>query len=116
MHNSVNMQDSLALPFGDGSDDDDEGGLGGEEEDEAADVNFNVTVTRGGSSLVFECVSDGSYVDVRHVSLEPAGRVEDSDTAFTGPVFGELDDAMQEAFRGFIAERGIDENLGEYLR
>jgi hypothetical protein len=46
-------------------------------------VTFNVTVTKGESSLVFECVSDGTYLDVRHVSHEPAGAPE-SETAYTG--------------------------------
>jgi hypothetical protein len=48
-----------------------------------AQVVFNVTVTKGESSLVFECVSDGTYLDVRHVSHEPASGPE-SATAYTG--------------------------------
>lgn len=114
---SVNMQDSLALPFDDklGADEDDN--MDEEEDDSAdgADVNFNVTVTKGASSLVFECISDGTYVDVRHVSLEPAGGLE-SETSYTGPVFAELDEQLQSGFRDYLQERGIDEDLGEYLR
>lgn len=75
LHVIRRQQDSLALPFDDklGADEDDN--MDEEEDDSAdgADVNFNVTVTKGASSLVFECISDGTYVDVRHVSLEPAG-------------------------------------------
>lgn len=110
------------MDFGDSDDEDDgEGGAG--EEGEPNDVNFNVTVTKGGSALVFECTSDGSYVDIRHVSLEPADGSStgssaglDEDTAFSGPVFGELDDELQNGFRAFLAARGIDDALGEYLR
>eukprot|EP00878_Enallax_costatus_P000814 GHUV01000939.1.p1 GENE.GHUV01000939.1~~GHUV01000939.1.p1 ORF type:complete len:252 (+),score=58.73 GHUV01000939.1:177-932(+) len=105
---SVNLQDSLAV-----------GGYEeGEEEDEGAeadDVNFNVTVTKGDKALVFECISDGSYVDIRHISLEPAGGL-DSETTYTGPVFAELDSELQNAFREYITERGINEDLGEFLR
>jgi hypothetical protein len=31
-------------------------------------------------------------------------------------VFGELDEALQDSFRAYLAERGITEDLGEYLR
>ncbi len=34
-------------------------------------VTFNVTVTKGSQSLVFECDSDGTYVAINHVSHEP---------------------------------------------
>lgn len=50
---------------------------------------------------MFECLSDGTYVDIRHVSLEPAEGIE-SETAFTGPVFAELDAELQEGFRTYI--------------
>lgn len=106
------MQDSLALPF---DSEGDEGGEGDDDDEEPNDINFNVTVSKAGSSLVFECTSDGTYVDIRHVSLEPSGGVE-SETSYTGPVFGELDDNLQEAFRAYVAERGVNEDLGEYLR
>lgn len=107
---SVNMQDSLgSLSFG-GDEGEDES-----EMDEAADVQFNVTVTKADKALVFECISDGTYLDIRHVSLEPAEGI-DSDTVFTGPVFSELDSELQDAFREYVTERGINEDLGEYLR
>ena len=35
---------------------------------------------------MFECTSDGTYVDIRHVSLEPKDGVP-SETTYTGPVF-----------------------------
>jgi hypothetical protein len=70
------LQDSLA--GGPLADEDEE-----DEVDDVNDVNFNVTVTKGDSALVFECISDGTYVDIRHVSLEPAEGI-DSETAYTG--------------------------------
>eukprot|EP00775_Hariotina_reticulata_P005272 gene5272-5507_t len=105
---SVNMQDSLA--GGPLADEDEE-----DEVDDVNDVNFNVTVTKGSSALVFECISDGTYVDIRHVSLEPAEGI-DSETAYTGPVFAELDNELQGSFREYLQERGVNEDLGEYLR
>jgi hypothetical protein len=70
------MQDTLAASF----ESDDEGGDGGEEPN---DITFNVSVAKGAQALVFECSSDGTYVDIRHVSFEPASGVE-SETSYTG--------------------------------
>ncbi|KAJ9527709.1 hypothetical protein QJQ45_025986 [Haematococcus lacustris] len=78
-------------------------------------VVFNVHVVKGGHALVFECESDGTFMAINHVSHEPKeGDVPDS--AYTGPVFEELDEALQGHFREFLAERGISIDLGEYLR
>lgn len=46
-------------------------------------VFFNVTVTKGDEALVFNCASDGTYLDIRHVSHEPAEGIA-SETAYTG--------------------------------
>ncbi|KIZ03538.1 hypothetical protein MNEG_4420 [Monoraphidium neglectum] len=106
---AVNLQEGVPQEFEEGEEDEgDEGELGSE-------VTFNVTVTKGESSLVFECVSDGTYLDVRHVSHEPAGAPE-SETAYTGPAYDELPVPLQEAFGSYLEERGINEDLGEYLR
>jgi hypothetical protein len=62
----------------------------------------------------FECKSDGEYFTVLHASLEPAdGDVEDS--AYTGPVYEELDEKLQASFQQYLAERGVDEALGAYV-
>ncbi|KAL4427157.1 hypothetical protein ABPG77_001161 [Micractinium sp. CCAP 211/92] len=77
-------------------------------------VVFTAAVTKGGKSLVFECKSDGQYLEVLHASLEPAdGEVEDS--AYTGPVYEELDEELQAKFEQYLAERGITQELGAYL-
>eukprot|EP00887_Chlorella_sp_A99_P006985 scaffold2.g6985.t1 len=78
---------------------------------------FTASVTRGDQALVFECKSDGTYLQVLsthpqvlHVSLEPAsGEIDDS--AYTGPVYEELDEELQQRLVEYLAERG----LGEYL-
>jgi hypothetical protein len=105
---SVNLQDALATPFADESEED-------EGEYETNDVQFNVTVTKAGTCLVFECISDGTYWDVRHVSLEPAGGLA-SEVSYSGPRYEELDTQLQDDFRIYLEERGISEDLGEYLR
>lgn len=185
---SLNMQEGAAAQmYGDDDDedgDDGEGGSGGDDDDEASfasAVSFVVTVERGGEALVFDCSSDGAYLEIEHVALEPAGGAE-SETAYSGerregvlfwgcicqgeegrqekklerdhdthahaqtpnhthtnalthqhtlpnhthnarnkkthpgPVFDELADGVREAFERFLAARGVDEDLGEWLR
>lgn len=56
----------------------------GEDGEEADDekltsVVFNVAVTKGDKSLVFECESDGNSVTISHVSFEPKVGCDDGD-------------------------------------
>lgn len=77
-------------------------------------VLFTAQVVKGDQSLVFECKSDGSYLSIMHVAVEPAsGDMEDS--AYTGPVFEELDDELQRHFQVYLEERGVGPELGGYL-
>lgn len=82
-----------------------------------ADVGalFTATITKGDSSLVFECKSDGQYFVVNHASLEPAGGEEASDSAYTGPVYEELDEELQKQFEEYLAERGVTAEIGAFL-
>lgn len=104
---SVNMQEGLI--------DDMEGEDEEDEESYTSEALFNVTVTKGGQSLVFECVSDGTFVDIRHVALEAAEGTT-SETTYTGPVFDELADPLRDAFAAYLEERGVNEDLGEFVR
>ena len=80
-------------------------------------VDFIVTVSKRGSKqeLVFECSSDGSFMEIQRVSLEPEDEDEVEEGMYTGPVFDELDDAVQEALYAYLEERGITPEIGEYL-
>jgi hypothetical protein len=70
-------------------DEGDEGDDDGDADGFGSEVTFTVTVTKAGESLVFDCASDGTYVDVRHVAHEPAGGA-DSETAYTGALIALL--------------------------
>jgi len=86
--------------------------------DEGEELNlvaFNVTVTKGEEALVFECESDGTFVGINHVSHEPK-EGHASESAYTGPVFDELDESLQGDFSAYLTERGVNEDVGEYLR
>eukprot|EP00197_Chlamydomonas_leiostraca_P009686 CAMPEP_0202866046 /NCGR_PEP_ID=MMETSP1391-20130828/7104_1 /ASSEMBLY_ACC=CAM_ASM_000867 /TAXON_ID=1034604 /ORGANISM="Chlamydomonas leiostraca, Strain SAG 11-49" /LENGTH=244 /DNA_ID=CAMNT_0049545955 /DNA_START=16 /DNA_END=750 /DNA_ORIENTATION=+ len=85
------------------------------EEETLNTVVFNVHVNKKDTSLVFECESDGTFVAINHVSLEPKAGIE-SESTYTGPVFDELDENLQREFRDFITARGVTPELGEFLR
>ncbi|KAK9839652.1 hypothetical protein WJX81_003481 [Elliptochloris bilobata] len=80
-------------------------------------VSFSVSIVKNGRALVFDCTSDGSYVEIVHVSLadETALNTEQDDEAYEGPVYQELDEKLQQAFEEMLAERGVTPELGEYL-
>lgn len=84
-------------------------------DEETSSVVFNVAVTKGDKSLVFECESDGTEVTINHVSYEPKGGIE-QESVFTGPVFEELDESLKSHFLKYLEERGVTADLGEYLR
>ena len=63
---------------------------------------------QGDETLLLECESDGTYVVITHVSLEPKAGF-DSESMFTGPVFEELDENLQREFQAYLVERGVTE-------
>ena len=89
-----------------------------EDEDNGDDlaVFFDVRVTKQrGPALVFECVTDGVNVDIMSVQLRPEGQQQQPDTAYGGPEFSTLDVALQDSFATYLADRGVDHVLAEYL-
>ncbi|CAD7700617.1 unnamed protein product [Ostreobium quekettii] len=75
---------------------------------------FNVTVTKGNESLVFECETDGDHVDILKILLETKGK-SDVMTDFLGPTYEELDDDLQDSCQKYLEERGITSEMGDYL-
>lgn len=109
-------------------DDDENGGVGvGGGAGLDAGVVFTVSVSKEAlpdSSLVFDCRSDGTYLQILHVSLdkkenpEKSGGGDDDDdggTEFSGPHFDELDENLQAEFERFLEERGVSPSLGGAL-
>ena len=47
--------------------------------------------------------------------MEPEDEEADDEALYTGPVFDELDDAVQDAMYAFLEERGVTADLGECL-
>jgi len=81
--------------------------------------------------MVFDCESNGAYVAINALALEPAGGGsgggsdgDDSEEEgggpggvprYTGPPFEALDETLQQAFLDYLEERGVDATLGGYL-
>jgi hypothetical protein len=109
----------------DEADDDAEAALLNDEDEEGImrslpPVAFTVNVVKGRAALGFSCQTDGEAVVISHVSLNDAagaaGEDEDDDLMpYTGPLFTELDDTLQQAFSDYLEERGITAEFGAYL-
>lgn len=56
-------------------------------------------------------------IGMGEISEEQLDDIEDQkDPRYTGPVFQELDDTLQQAFIDYLEERGVTAELGEFLR
>eukprot|EP00877_Chromochloris_zofingiensis_P000216 jgi/Chrzof1/10195/Cz04g32090.t1 len=93
-----------------------------EEEDEVDDdfaaltpVKFTVNIAKSETLLVFECESNGQFVQINHVALDDTSGDDDNVRPYTGPVFDDLDDTLQQAFQDYLEERGITTDFALYL-
>lgn len=82
-------------------------------------MQFIVNVTKGDKALAFNCQTAGLDILIRQVSLNDAAVADDeaesSFVPYTGPMFDELDDTLQQAFTDYIEERGINNDFAYYL-
>lgn len=99
-----------------------------DEDDEVEDeerslppVQFIVSVTKtnDNKALAFNCQTSGKDIIITQVSLNDIaaeeGEEEGSFAPYTGPMFEELDDTLQQAFIDYLEERGINSDFGYYL-
>lgn len=125
--------DEAALFEGDDDEEEDEEEKGGDDDEDDDDLGFDdsvvftAAVAKGDSALVFECRSDGTFLQVLSVSLEPnpdaekEGEDEDDDdlfgddTTYAGPLYDELDERLQAEFEAYLAARGVTAELGGWL-
>lgn len=66
---------------------------------------------------------DGAFF-IESVAFSPSSSLVSDQTAegdwqrrgrFGGPVFGDLDDSLQELFHNYLEERGLDEQLANFI-
>jgi complement component 1 Q subcomponent-binding protein len=74
-------------------------------------LNFDVHIKKeSGEKVVFNCIAsrDLQISNIQHV---PDGKnAEDSDL-YSGPIFSELEESVQDAMKSYLADRQIDEDL-----
>jgi hypothetical protein len=90
------------------------------EEDVLSPVVFTVNITKEEKMMTFQCEADGTDIVIRQVSLADAEELEEDEDGmefapYTGPVFDELDETLQQAFADYLEERGITADFGVYL-
>jgi len=87
-----------------------------EEEEEASHgVAFVVEIEKGDDrKLTFDCVTDGSRIELRSVRIGQAA-TKDLPDPYEGPEYHGLDDDVQDGFEDYLAERGINLELADYL-
>jgi len=93
-----------------------------EEESVLPAVTFHVELSKGDKAMRFTCEADGEGISITHVSLSDEADWDEDDeedgsdaSPYTGPVFDELDDTLQQAFADYLEERGITAEFGVYL-
>ena len=103
----------------------DEEGEEGDDEAPPDGYRMLVTIKEAGKATTMQvgCFL-GAHLRVHRVTLFPAGKEPSSDVIFggfdelplyAGPNFDELDQAVQNAFYEYLADRGVDDALAERL-
>ena len=92
-----------------------EGDADSDADDTSLSVPFTATVSKYSQQLVFLCSTDGSELGIRRVALEGPSFDSSSSTDSCSATFDELDERLQTAFTAYLATRGIDSSMCEYL-
>ncbi|KAI0504759.1 hypothetical protein KFK09_015712 [Dendrobium nobile] len=88
----------------------------GGEEEPRLHISLIVEVSKGEASdfvLQFVCSAWSDSLDVEKVF--PVSRGSPAIRPFMGPNFKELDDELQDAIRSYLEERGVNDDLAEFL-
>ncbi|KAJ4849636.1 hypothetical protein Tsubulata_017746 [Turnera subulata] len=97
------------------------GGEGEEDEDDINQLFLHVDVSKPGQqkSLHFLCGLYPDALGIHSVALRSKldnSTLIDVPSSYNGPVFGELDERMRDAFHSFVSERGVNEDLFPFLQ
>lgn len=98
------------------SEDDDKKG-DDDEEDESESfvgINFNVIISKGKEKMMMNCVASKN-LRIENAQFIPAGKEIDDENLYGGPLFYQLDESLQEAFKSYLSDRKIDEDLCYFI-
>ena len=99
--------------------DEDEEKRGNDEEEEEESesfvgINFNVIISKGKEKMMMNCVASKN-LRIENAQFIPAGKEIDDDNLYGGPLFYQLDESLQEAFKSYLSDRKIDEDLCYFI-
>jgi len=77
-------------------------------------VNFDVTITKGNEKIVFNCIAY-QQIQIENVQFVPAGKESGDKELYGGPIFEDLDEALQEAMAAYLADRKVDDELCYFI-
>ncbi|KAM5550629.1 uncharacterized protein ABKV19_027130 [Rosa sericea] len=98
------------------------GGEDGADDDDINQLFLHVEVSKPGQkeSLLFLCGLYPDALGIHSVSIRPMADASDyaapRSSAYTGPLFEDLDEGMKDAFHSYIEERGVGDSLFPFLR
>lgn len=77
--------------------------------------NFEVRITRGGSTLHIDCTA-AEQLEIRSVRfIGPQHQSTDLMQLYAGPKFETLAEPLQTAFYEYLAERGVDDDMSFFV-
>ncbi|KAL5568670.1 hypothetical protein UlMin_025245 [Ulmus minor] len=96
-------------------------GDGGDGDDEINQLFLHVDVSKPGQveSLHFLCGLYPDALGIHSINMRPMVEAVDSiaiPSAYSGPVFEDLDERMRDAFHTYVEERGVNDNLFPFLQ
>jgi len=77
-------------------------------------IKFSVIISKGSEQVIVEAVAADQMI-IKNVQFIPSGKKADDSSLYTGPVFDNLDESVQDAVYAYLEERGIDENLNTFV-
>jgi complement component 1 Q subcomponent-binding protein len=104
----------LTSPFGDDA-------MEENEQDDSApptDFTFSVESTSGDEGLIFYCSTssgDGDRFVIGNVRQYSSKEEKDSNTAYNGPDFEDLDEKLQESFLEYLKDSGLTDELCDFI-
>ena len=118
----VILEWQLVSPFGNDLNDlGEEGTPEGQEEDipmESTDFTITIQDKSGECGLIYYCqtaAGEGHRYMIGNVRSFASKAEKESDSAYNGPDFEDLDDSLQESFDEFLAEHGINDDVCDFI-
>ena len=116
---TVTLEWQLVSPFGsDFGDMNEEANPEAQEPTESTDFTITIQDKAGERGLIYYCqtaAGEGHRYMIGNVRSFASAAERESDSAYNGPDFEDLDDSLQESFDEFLAEAGINDEVCDFI-